>query len=342
MNLFNYISIHENETFNDFKFTEVDNLILSLLAYLDFTNIVPAFKKGKISLKDAFSKYSKPKNDFFLFNTFKMFKLMANTKRYKDIILYNYVKIINDEMQFGALTMKLNDSNTFVAFAGTDTSIIGWEEDFKMACFYPGASQKYAGIYLDKTIKLKDQNVIIGGHSKGGNLAISAALRCKFYIRRKIIAIYNNDGPGFLKEQIESFPYQRIKKKIKMYVPKDSIIGMILYPIEDYTVVKSKSFNIFQHNAFNWLVNNNSFIKEKQNKRSIKLQVRLNRKLEEIPPAKKLIIINQIFDIFHDNKIKDAKEIRLKNIFNLIKSFKVLDKETQNMLLELIIILFFK
>ena len=49
--------------------------------------------------------------------------------------------IVNSEMQFGALTMKLPDKSTFIAFAGTDSSIVGWEEDFKMAYMYPGAGQ---------------------------------------------------------------------------------------------------------------------------------------------------------------------------------------------------------
>ena len=39
--------------FNEFKFTEVDNLIFSLLPYINFTNIVPAFKSKKITLEKA-------------------------------------------------------------------------------------------------------------------------------------------------------------------------------------------------------------------------------------------------------------------------------------------------
>ena len=126
------------------------------------------------------------------------------------IKLYNYRKINSDSMQFGAITMKLDDKRIYVAFAGTDTSLVGWKENFKLAYLYPGLSQKYAGSYLNKTLGWFSHNVYIGGHSKGGNLAISAAMLARSYNVRKIKAIYNNDGPGFLKEQVESKEYQKI------------------------------------------------------------------------------------------------------------------------------------
>ena len=99
------------------------------------------------------------------------------------------MNVVNSDMQFGALTMKLSDKSIFVAFAGTDSSIIGWEEDFKMTYLYPGASQKYASVYLNKAISLLDKKVRVGGHSKGGNLAICATMNAHFWIRKKVVKI---------------------------------------------------------------------------------------------------------------------------------------------------------
>lgn len=345
MNIINYVKEHSNDDFKTLPFTEVDNLILSLLPYLNFTDIVPPFNGKKITLKEAASKLKEKEYNYrgiFNHNTYKLLQVMANSKRYSDALLYNYMRVINNEMQFGALTIKLNDNTKYISYAGTDTSIVGWEEDFKMAYMYPGASQKYATVYLNKAIGLLDKNVRVGGHSKGGNLAISAVMNAKFYIRKKVKQIYNNDGPGFLKEQVESKEYKKIANKIKMFVPKESIIGMLFYHQDEYTVVKSKGFNIIQHDAFNWMCNDKKFILDTQDKRSKNLEIKLTKKLEELPIDKRIKLVKNIFDIFKNNDIKDIKDIDLKKFWLLIKSFKGLDKEAQNILGELLLILFIK
>ena len=345
MNIIDYIKKNKDKTFNDYHFNEIDNLIFSLLTYIDFTGIVPAFKNGKITLKEAAEKLSNKKKYYrgmFISNTFKMLQIMKDTKRYKDTLLYNYMKIVNDDMQFGAITMKLPDKSIYISFAGTDSSIIGWEEDFKMTYLYPGASQKYASIYLNKAISLLDKTVRVGGHSKGGNLAICAVMNAHFWVRKKVVKINNFDGPGFLKKEIESKPYKKIEPRIKMYVPKESIIGMLLYNTPEYIVIKSKGLNILQHDAFNWQIKEKSLIRDTQSKRSKALQKKLTKKLEELSLEERINLVKNLFNIFKNNNIKDTKEIKIREIFKLIKEFKKLDKETQNLLTELLIIIFIK
>lgn len=345
MNIIDYIKKNKDKTFKEYPFNEIDNLIFSLLTYIDFTKIVPAFKQGKITLKEAAQKLSEKKKNYrgmFIGNTFKMLQIMKDTKRYQDTLLYNYMKVVNDDMQFGAMTMKLPDKSIYISFAGTDTSIIGWEEDFKMTYLYPGASQKYASIYLNKAVGLLDRNVRVGGHSKGGNLAICAVMNARVWIRKKVIKITNFDGPGLLKSEIESKAYKKIEPKIKMVVPKESIIGMLLYNTPDYTVIKSKGLNIFQHDAFNWQCKNKELVRDNQSKRSKALQKKLTKKLEELSLKERINLVKNLFDIFRNNNIKDTKEIKIRQIFKLMKEFKKLDKETQNLLAELLMIIFIK
>ena len=345
MNIIDYIKKNKDKTFQEFPFNEIDNLIYALLPYIDFTNVVPAFKSKKNTLKEAALKLSHKSKDFrgmFIGNTFKMLQIMKDSKRYQDTLLYNYMKVVNSDMQFGAITMKLPDNSIYVSFAGTDTSIIGWEEDFKMTYLYPGASQKYATIYLNKAIGLFDKNIRVGGHSKGGNLAICAVMNSHFWIRKKVKKINNFDGPGFLKKEIKSKAYRKIEPRIKMYVPKESIIGMLLYNTSDYTVIKSRSISILQHDAFNWQCKNNELIRDTQSKRSKALQQKLTKKLEELSLEERINLVKNLFTIFKNNNIKDTKEIKIKEVFKLIKEFKKLDKETQNLLTELLIIIFIK
>lgn len=345
MNIIDYIQKHKDESFQDFPFTEVDSLILSLLPYISFDNIIPYKKRKAKTLKDVANYLNKnnvkPK---FLFtrNVYKMIDIMKDTKRYSNIYLYHYLNIVNEEMQFSALSMVLPTKSIYIAFAGTDTSIIGWEEDFKLAYLYPGISQKYAANYLNKTIGIFDSHVILGGHSKGGNLAIAAAMNTRFYIKSRITGIDNFDGPGFLKEQFESKEYEKIKNKIRMYVPKDSIIGMLLYHVSNYEVIKSKGFNIMQHDAFNWLCKENAFIRDKQTKRSLNLQKKITEKLESLSPEKRMEIVKNLFDIFKKKNITNTENITIKEIFELIKDFIALDKDTQNWLVEFLLILFIK
>lgn len=345
MNLIDYAKDLGNDTFKAKSFNEVDALVLSILPYIDFKDAVPAFKKDAITLSEAAHKLDinllKAKGTF-IGNTYKLLDILSRCERYKNIKLYNYMYIVNTEMQFGALTMRLPDKSTFIAFAGTDSSIVGWEEDFKMAYMYPGVGQKYATVYLNNAIKLLDKNIRIGGHSKGGNLAICGAMNSKFFIKPRIKQIYNFDGPGFLKEQIESKEYKSVQKKINMYIPEQSIIGMILYHTPDYKVVKAKHFSILQHDVFNWKLDKNGFILSKQNKRSKNLEKRLTKKLENISISERLSLVENMFNLFKKNNIKDTKEIKIKSIFKLIKSFKELDKETKNQLIEFLIILFIK
>lgn len=337
-----YIKKHKDDDFSVFPFTEVDNLILSLIPYLDLQDVVSS-NKEKITLEDAFLLFQKKKTErgsIFNGNTKVMFKEMAKTKRYGSILLYRYIHIVNEEMQFGAITCKLPNKMIYIAFAGTDSSIIGWEEDFKMAYLYPGISQKYAANYLTKTIGLLNFHVMVGGHSKGGNLAISSVMLSKAFIRLKVKAIYNNDGPGFLKEQIKSKEYRSIESKIRMFVPKDSIIGMLLYHIENYVVVKARGFNIFEHDAFNWLCNDKSFIQDKQTNRSKNLELKITKKIEELPIPQRTKLVNDLFAIFENNKIKNTQDMKVTDLFKIVKGFKDLDKETQNLIVEFLLILF--
>ncbi len=345
MNLIDYVKKNGYKDFKEKKFNEVDALILAVIPYVPLNDIVPPFKKKAITIKECVKKLDKNlmrAKGIFVVNSFNLLEAMADSPRYQNILLYNYMYIVNLEMQFGALTMKLPDKSTYIAFAGTDTSIIGWEEDFKMAYMYPGAGQKYASIYLNKAIKLLDRNIRIGGHSKGGNLAISSAMNAKFFIKPRIKEIYNFDGPGFLKEQFESKEYKTLEKKIKMFIPEQSIIGMILYHTPDYKVVKAKHFSILQHDAFNWKLDNNGFILSIQNKRSKNLERKLTQKLEKLSVPERLQLVENMFNLFKKNDIKDTKEIKLNSVLKLIKSFRELDKETKNQLIEFLIILFIK
>lgn len=347
MDMLDYLDMFKDKNFYEYPFNDIDNLILSQLSYLPLGGIVPSLYEKGLTLYEVSLRYFSKYDDKFLKKQWylipkvsNLLSKMASSKRYKDAILYNYVNMVDDQKQFGALSIRLNDNSIYVSYEGTDNTTIGWKEDFIMACNYPVHSQLLAAKYLNRSIRIYDKVVRIGGHSKGGNLAVSAAMGCNFFIKNKIVAIYNNDGPGFLKEQVESKQYKKILPKIKMFVPKDSIVGMLLYHQVDYTVVKSNKLGIFQHDAFTWVCNKNSFVVDKLSAKSKRVAKKLNAKLETYTPLDKQKIVEDIFSIFEDNQIKLLKEINLKKLFNLFISFRNVDKETKKLVLEFIKLIF--
>ena len=106
-------------------------------------------------------------------------KKMAHTKRFADMLLGNYALHNNEEkqVQFGAFTAEPGDGSIYVSFMGTDDSLIGWKEDFNMSFIRPIPSQLEAAEYVNETIKYSRRKIRLGGHSKGGNLAIYAAVK---------------------------------------------------------------------------------------------------------------------------------------------------------------------
>lgn len=348
-NMYRYLRRNGNYTFDEKPFNEIDNLILASLSYLPFKGIVPSFNEGCITVKEADELFSKRYTNKelkgianLLIESKFLLRKMANSKRYQDALLYNYVKLVDDEKQFGALTIELSDKSIYVSYEGTDTSVVGWEEDLQMAYKFPISSQKLASMYLNSTIHLFDHNVRVGGHSKGGNLAMTAAMNAKPFIRKKIVEVYNNDGPGFLKKEIESRRYQMIAPKIKMIVPCQSIVGMFLYHVDDYKVVKSTNRGILQHDAFSWVCDDEKFITTSLSKNSKGTEANLVNWLESIRPEDRESFVNELFRVFKDNNITDLGELNIKSFIKVIKGLKNIKKAERDKLFKVLHIVAFE
>ncbi len=181
------------------EFNEIDNLILSRVSYFPFDELIK--DEEKITLKEAYDRYkkiNKKKEITFLQKEDKdLFKILANSVRFSDIFISDYVNKINieEEKQFSAITIFLQDDNIYVSYRGTDNTVIGWKEDLNMSFSNLVRSQVEAVNYLDNIAKKYKNKIIVGGHSKGGNLAIYASVFCKDKYKKRIIKVYNNDGP---------------------------------------------------------------------------------------------------------------------------------------------------
>ncbi|MDE5587473.1 MAG: DUF2974 domain-containing protein, partial [Bacilli bacterium] len=332
MTIKQYIQKQGQFTFQDLPFNDVDGLILSLLSYIDFEGIVSKDRSKQITLSKAsdlfFKKYtSKEIKKFvptFIRKLVLLFQMMATTERYKDILFYNYVKEIEQDTQFGALCMLLNDGTLFISFEGTDDSISGWKEDFQMSYQFPVLAQQKAGDYLRKNVSIFGPRVRIGGHSKGGNLAMASYLLSDFLIRAKVLCIYNNDGPGFRKKEYDSRVYKKMEKKLTMIVPEESLVGMLFRHSMNYEVVKSNSHSFFQHDGTSWLVEDTSFQKGKLSKKSKKLEKRIFQWINSYSDEER----EKIFRIHIAKRRKqDVESINVSDLVTKPKGFSGADIE---------------
>lgn len=265
--IIDYLEKYGDVSFFEKPFHDVDSLVLCQLSYLKFDGLVPEMKEKRPFLSIKELKEREAEGNLFADERFEkdnraLLAGILSGKRFGTLKLNYYVNEIDAEkqIQFSAVTFALEDGSYYVAFRGTDETIVGWKEDFNLAFSKPLPGQLSSVEYLDEAGSLLKGKLYTGGHSKGGNLAVYAAMNCKKEIQDRIVRIYSHDGPGFRPEILEKCGYEAVENRITKILPHSSLIGMLLESHENYQVVDSKSFGLLQHNPFNWKVEDDHFL----------------------------------------------------------------------------------
>ena len=162
---------------------------------------------------------------------------IASHPRFENILLCGFVNELDTEKekQFAALTFLWGDQ-AFVAFRGTDTTFVGWKEDFFLCLSEAVPAQLSAVDYLSRGPQLEGRRLFLGGHSKGGNLAAYAGVKCAPEYAMRIETIFNFDGPGFPAAFIQSEDYFRMLPRIRTLLPQGSVVGLLLEHQESHTL----------------------------------------------------------------------------------------------------------
>ena len=326
----------EQRNFTEFVFNDVDSLILSTLAYYNFENVVPKiFSKDKIKLKDIPSNIE----EYLMYMPNKkgykeLFSAVIKNPRFNELFLDNYYERDNveEEIGFKALTFEAPDF-IYISYMGTKASLISWKEDFKLCYLSPLPSQKMALRYLNKISLETIKPIYLGGHSKGGNQAVYAAIHTSILNKIRIKKIFTHDGPGFPLKVFNSLRYKMIKNKISKTVPSSSIVGMLLYSRESYKVIKASGVSINQHCALNWHIKNSDFVYLNDLSWSSKhFDKTISNWINSLDKKRKEDFINALYEIL-ENENFDAKKIgegKYLSIYNTIrKGLKNVDKETK-------------
>lgn len=349
-NIQDYIEWRGDLTLAQAPFNRIDALILCQITYLKFDGLFPEEGfKSRMTLEELGKKfvtssdYSERTETGVLINskTPVFFIKVCKSERFKNFHITGYRSIIDveKEEQFAAATYILHDGTNFVCYRGTDDTIVGWKEDFNLALFEVPA-QVDAASYLKEASKAVKGQLRVGGHSKGGNLAIYASFKADKKIQSRILKIYNNDGPGFSLEKIRSKEYKSIMNKINSYYPQYSVVGMLFNNEGKYRVVESDEIGVMQHDPFSWHLKGKSFVEVKKISESSKFfHSTFNTWVTQLDEDKCEKFINTLFYIIDATDARTNSEIEanlVKNSVKIIKRLNELDSELRDMMVQVV------
>jgi hypothetical protein len=354
-NFSDYIVWRGDISFKTCPFNEVDALILCQLSYINVESLVPtSFSRKSITLRELGWRFANAKDYIERSNlgaminplTIDLLKSTAESVRFGSLRLCGYQNIIDvkKDEQFSAITFCTEDGTNFIAYRGTDDSIVGWKEDFDLGWKEVVPAQADALHYLENVAKKLGGKIIVGGHSKGGNLAIYSGAHASDKIKKRIITIFNFDGPGFPAEFFNSSEFLSIEKKLFTFVPQLSIIGMLFSHSKNYIAVESVQKGLQQHDPFSWQVSAHHFIERPDTDEQSKvISNAINGWFNDLDINQKKLFVETVFGILEDTNATTNTELTANlgnNILKMLKAMKQLDQTTRDAVFKTIQILF--
>lgn len=268
-NVLDYLAWRGDLSFGAFPFCDVDALVLSRLVYVPLDGVAgPAQENASCTVAEAAAAClagaarEKDPLRFRLEDDEKLLRELTDSPRFGALPLYGFVNHFDkkEEKQFCAVTVGLGKNETFIAFRGTDGTVVGWKEDFNMSFDDAVPAQEEALRYLEQAAAAHRGVLRVGGHSKGGNLAVYAAALCSARVQKRIVSVCNFDGPGFNESVLAQKGFADILGRVHTYLPQSSVIGMLLEHDETFSVVHSNNSGLMQHDVYSWDVLRTQFL----------------------------------------------------------------------------------
>lgn len=345
--MFDYLAWRGDLTLAQAPFNPVDNLILSTLSYAPLDGLV---EPGGTALWAAAERWERAGGGWpaageggFRPNVLRLFSACAHAPRFAGMVLHGWVSFLDQETeeQFAALTIDTGDGARFLSFRGTDSTLVGWKEDFNMSYQTPVPAQRSAAEYLADALRARSGPLRLGGHSKGGNLAVYAAAHCPARSAGRLLAVYNNDGPGFCAGALEGSDYAAVRGRVHTYVPQSSVVGMLLDHEEDYTVVRSTQLGLFQHDPFSWQVLGPDFMAVEEVTGTSRFVSRtLKEWVASMSPARREQFVDALFQVVGASGAQTTGELTeggLRAASASLHKLRELDGQTRIMLLHTLV-----
>lgn len=296
-----------------------DSLILSQISYYNYAK--SSFEKTGFgsTLKQFFTENSEviPPGMMTEEDDKKLIRILQSSGRHGNLRACGYMEVMDVEggEQFSAITFEIQKREYYIAFRGTDNTVVGWKEDFGISYQEEIPAQKTALQYAKEMMKKLPGRFYFGGHSKGGNLAVYAAMHLPKEDQGRLIGIYNHDGPGFFESVYRSEQYNRIRPLIYKTIPESSVVGLLMEEDMNYTVVQSNASAVFQHNPYSWEIFDDEFIEVEENNYFSRYTKRvLDRWIEEFTLEEREEIVEIVFDVAEDMDIQWFYELTIEKM----------------------------
>ena len=346
---FDYLNWRGDLSFETVPFNKIDALLLAHVTYSIFDGVVPeSFSEKKTFAEVArdFTRtpdYEDRINIGFLINkrTAELMFKCAECERYRNVQLCGFRNIFSEEKteQFAAVTY-IVDGKPVIALRGTDDSIVGWKEDFNIAWQEQIPAQKDALEYVKEAAAVFKGNIVLTGHSKGGNLVINTAVKCSKTLQKRIKEIYNFDGPGFSKDFYEQEAYKIVENRIFSFYPGFSVVGMIFHHPKNFEIVKSDGFAFWQHDSMSWQIMGSNFINEAGFSQESKLfHKAFNEWIDKLDVSQRQNFVNTLFGILEASGAKTNSDIEndaVKATAKMIAAFAELDKTRRKEMIKIL------
>lgn len=335
--LIEYIQTYGKKSFHELPFSEVDALVLSQLSYLKMKGIVGGFHQKEFMSWNDIKKHPDFERLFTdpIYGSAhrKVFFLVSQSLRYRFIKTGFFEDWFDEkkELQFAAVTFLLGKTSIFISYRGTDDSLVGWKEDFNLSYLPKIPSQKHARDYLKGVARYREGHIILGGHSKGGNLAVYAASTVSENIQNRIRRVYSFDGVGFRQNFYDREGFKKISDRCCKIIPAQSLIGMLFSNQQNYRVVQSYRSGLAQHDLMFWKIRDGKFVYRKNlRRRNLHLARKINSWIDSLSLDQIAAFVNLLYELLKADGPEYAKKtggsflnIRLKSV---CRKFKRLDK----------------
>ncbi len=353
-NMLDYIKEFGHVSFEERAFSEIDALVLTELEYLPLEKVVPSDENGEnfVTVKEIAEYMQEHKQELFDENPMmitqerhEVSQVIADAPRFQSLKFFGVVSVWDKDTtkQFAAVTVEVEPSVRLVVFRGTDETLIGWKEDFLMTYSPLVAAQTDAKEYLAKQASLFDGDLMVSGHSKGGNLAIYAAATQEEDVQLRIVDIFCFDSPGLYRSVLETKGYQNIVPLAMRYIPQDSLVGLMLESEVPYVIVKSNATGAMQHSAMTWEIEDGQFIKmEKLTKNSQLNDQTFKKWTESVSDEELELFWNVFFELLFSvgiDTVNDLYEQFMHYVQEFLKAAGNMDEEKRELLTRIALLL---
>lgn len=339
-NITDYVIEYGDKTLDELPFNEVDSLVLSQFSYLKFDKL---FENTDHTLTIGALKEHPDYEQLLSDPLFEevnrgLLEAMIKSRRFSNVSLFEYINMVDAqwEIQFSAITCIFDNGFVYIAYRGTDETLTGWKEDFNMSFITPVPAQTKAVQYLNRVALGVRGEITLGGHSKGGNLAVYAAMKCMPAVRDRIRLIYSHDGPGFAEGVLDSDDFMAVKNRIRKTIPRSSIVGMVMQTQENHEVVKCRQFGFLQHDPFNWIIEGTEFKKADDiHKYTYVKDSSVNRWISNMDYEKRQEFVELLFEIINGSGASDTRDFfsaPIKMSRGMLNALETMDEEDRKIL----------